>query len=266
VAAELDLLDDRDLIAWLVETYQSFARRVDLVEPAHLRRLLARDGAIVFEGAQGVLLDEWRGFHPHTTWSTTTLENADRLLAEADFAGRVRRLGITRAYATRHGAGPLVSEDPALTAALPDPRNGEHPWQRGFRAGWLDLVLLRYARAVVGPLDELAVTCLDRLADLSELRICSSYEQVAGPIERLEPAADPHDLCHQERLTATLLGCRPRTERLEGPAALLARLEQELDLPVTLTSWGPRATDKIGAGQTHASQVTPLSALTLEQR
>lgn len=46
---------------------------------------------------------------------------------------------------TRHGAGPLVTEDVALTGALPDPTNGFGAWQQGFRLGWLDLVLLRYA-------------------------------------------------------------------------------------------------------------------------
>ncbi len=51
---------------------------------------------MIFEGAQGVLLDEAYGFHPHTTWSDTTLRNAEQLLAEAGYAGAVRRMGITR--------------------------------------------------------------------------------------------------------------------------------------------------------------------------
>jgi adenylosuccinate synthase len=50
----------------------------------------------VFEGAQGVLLDEWHGFHPYTTWSTTTFANAETLLAEADAAGTGTRLGVLR--------------------------------------------------------------------------------------------------------------------------------------------------------------------------
>ena len=53
----------------------------------HLAGLLRRDGCVVFEGAQGVLLDEWRGFHPYTTWSTTTFGNAEALLAEAGMPG-----------------------------------------------------------------------------------------------------------------------------------------------------------------------------------
>ncbi len=156
-AAELELLSDPTWEGWLLGAYAEFSARARVVPGDHLHAILRRPGVVVFEGAQGVLLDEWRGFHPHTTWSTTTLQNADALLAEAGYAGRATRVGITRAYATRHGAGPMPSEDAALTAALPDARNGMHAWQQGFRAGWLDMVLLRYALEVVGRLDGLAV-------------------------------------------------------------------------------------------------------------
>jgi adenylosuccinate synthase len=199
---------------------------------------------VIFEGAQGVLLDEWRGFHPHTTWSTTTLANADALLAEAGYDGTLSRVGITRAYATRHGAGPMPSEDAALTAALPDARNGLHPWQQGFRAGWLDLVLLRYAVEVVGRLDGLAVTCLDRVGALPELQICHGYQ--SGPLQvgRIIPAPDPQDLAYQGQITAALAGCQPALARLGGLDELLHAVEGDLNLPVILTSYGPTAADK----------------------
>ena len=119
-----------------------------------MRDVLAGNVPVIFEGAQGVLLDEWQGFHPYTTWSTTTLANADRLLEEAGYTGARTRVGITRAYATRHGAGPLVTEEAELTRALPDPSNQFGAWQRGFRVGWLDLVMLQYALEAAGPLDQ----------------------------------------------------------------------------------------------------------------
>ena len=62
--------------------------------PSHLHDLLERDGSVIFEAAQGVLLDEWVGFHPHTTWGTITLANADTLLSEAGYSGEVTRLAI----------------------------------------------------------------------------------------------------------------------------------------------------------------------------
>src|SRR5262249_1067624 len=115
----------------------------------------------VYEGAQGVLLDEWYGFHPHTTWSTVTPHHALEMAAGSG-AEEVCVLGLTRAYLTRHGAGPFPSYDEGLTAALADEGNPWNAWQGSLRAGWLDLVLLRYAARACGALDGLAVSCLDQ--------------------------------------------------------------------------------------------------------
>jgi adenylosuccinate synthase len=240
---ELAPLTDPTWIEWLEAGYADFAATARIVPGEHLREILARPGTVIFEGAQGALLDEWRGFHPFTTWSTTTLENADLLLAEAGHGGRTTRLGITRAYATRHGAGPLPSEDAGLTRALPDARNGHNAWQHGFRVGQLDLVLLRYAIAIVGGIDYLAVTCLDRAAALPELQLCARYRCEGEEIAALAPARAP-DLAHQERLTALLARCRPVLEPVDGPQALLARLAAELGAPIGLTAWGPAAADQ----------------------
>ncbi len=123
VAQEMDVFADAGWVDWLVARYGDLARQMQIVPGDFLNSLLRKPGSVVFEGAQGVLLDEWLGFHPYTTWSTTTLQNADRLLREAGYRGRVARIGLTRGYATRHGPGPFVSEDAALTGALPDPSN-----------------------------------------------------------------------------------------------------------------------------------------------
>lgn len=247
-AQELDLLLDQSWSDWLIDTYRDVAAQTQIVTGTHLHTLLRKPGCVVFEGAQGVLLDEWRGFHPHTTWSTTTLANAELLLHEAGYNGDVTRIGITRAYATRHGAGPLVTEDAALSSALPDARNGLHAWQGGFRAGWLDLVLLRYARAIAGQLDSLAVTCLDRLNGLERLLVCRHYHCDGQLVTRLEPApttyADQALLDYQASLAGRLARCRPLLEPVANPAALLELLANELDLPVRIVSAGPTAADK----------------------
>ena len=129
----------------VAEAFEAFGAAVRLVGDDFLAGVLRRE-RVVFEGAQGVLLDEWRAFHPYATWSTTTFANAHALLAEAGVAaGEARRVGVLRVYTTRHGAGPLPAEDDALTAALPEAHNGTGAWQGGFRAGHLDLVLHRYA-------------------------------------------------------------------------------------------------------------------------
>lgn len=243
-APELAFLRDPAWDEWLLEAYAAFMAQAHLVPGAYLPALLAQPGAVVFEGAQGVLLDEWVGFHPHTTWSTTTLANAEQLLAKAKYQGQVTRIGITRAYATRHGAGPFVSEDALLTAALPDACNGNGAWQQGFRVGWLDLVMLRYALAVVGPLDYLAVTCLDRLMSLGELQLCTDYEDESGRWARILPSPIPQALAYQAQLTQKLLHVRPQFVPLSDINALLTYLTTALDLPVGLLSYGPTAAEK----------------------
>jgi adenylosuccinate synthase len=244
VADELSVLCDDDWLDWLIGEYASFVVQAQIVEGDFLAARLRRPGTVIFEGAQGVLLDGAYGFHPHTTWSDTTLRNADRLLAEAGYAGAVQRIGITRAYATRHGAGPFVTEDAALTHALPDAANGNGAWQQGFRVGWLDLVMLRYACEVVGALDLLAVTCLDRLAGLPEVQVCGQYVCDGQIIDRIAPPPSPGDLTQQAAITAQLEQARPRLTQLDDPPALIARIEQQTKLPVGLLSTGPGARDK----------------------
>lgn len=119
------------------------------------------DDTIIYEGAQGFWLDETHGFQPHTTWSDCTFRHAEALAAE--IGGHVTKLGVLRCFATRHGAGPLPTEDP-------DPpemwRLGEHngagPWQGAFRYGFFDAVLARQAIQLIGGIDALALTCVDR--------------------------------------------------------------------------------------------------------
>lgn len=81
------------------------------------------------------LLDEWHGFHPHTTWATVTPRGLVAELAAAGHDPYV--LGLTRTYATRHGAGPMPTEDAALD--LPEPDNGPGLYQGNWRVGHLDL-------------------------------------------------------------------------------------------------------------------------------
>ncbi|MFA1539164.1 adenylosuccinate synthetase [Actinomadura monticuli] len=220
------------------DAFAAFGERVRIVGGGHLRGLL-RGGNVVFEGAQGVLLDEWHGFHPYTTWSTTTFANAEALLAEA--GASAVRLGVLRAYATRHGPGPFVTEDPALTAGLPDRHNGAGRWQGAFRVGHLDTVALRYALDAAGGVDGLAVTHLDVAGARPDLRACRAYTMDGGRVERLE--AGPPDLDRQAALTRRLLRARPVYGPLGDP---VETVEDALGAPVVLRSHGPTAADKRG--------------------
>ncbi|HEU5030023.1 MAG TPA: adenylosuccinate synthetase [Spirillospora sp.] len=239
-------------VAACADAFAAFAERVRIVGGGHLHGLL-RSGDVVFEGAQGVLLDEWHGFHPYTTWSTTTFANAETLLDEAGeagsagsagSAGAAARLGVLRTYATRHGPGPFVTEDAALTAALPEPHNGTGPWQGAFRAGHLDAVALRYALEVAGGVDGLAVTHLDVAGARPDLRVCHAYATPGGRVDRLP--AGGGDLDRQAALTRRLASARPVYAPLGGP---VETIEAALGAPVVLTSHGPAASAKRTTGQ-----------------
>jgi adenylosuccinate synthase len=241
----------------LCDAYRAFAVRVPLVDRGYLRRLL-RAGPAVFEGAQGVLIDEWRGFHPYTTWSTTTFANAEALLAEA--GETAVRLGVVRCYLTRHGPGPFVTEDP--TRELPEPHNGTGTWQGAFRAGHPDAVALRYAAEVAGGLDGVALTHLD-VAARHRLRLCRAYLADGKLVSRIEPGPE-HDLSWQERLTDRLLRARPVYEDAvssdvagDEPAGGAPAgteptrdwpgiFEDVLGAPVVLRSYGPTTAAKHG--------------------
>jgi adenylosuccinate synthase len=216
------------------DAFGAFAGRVRIPGDGFLPALLRR-GPAVFEGAQGVLLDERFGFHPHTTWSTTTFANARSLLDDA--AADARRLGVLRAYLTRHGPGPFVTEDPLLDR--PEPHNRRGRWQGAFRTGHLDAVALRYALRVCGGADALAVTHLDAPAPL----ICEAYDIGGATTPAIAPAAD---LAGQALLTDRLLAARPRYSQVGADP--VATIEAALGVPVALRSYGPAAADKVAAG------------------
>jgi adenylosuccinate synthase len=206
----------------------------------------------VMEGAQGVLLDEWHGFHPFTTWSTTTPKNAHELLAECGFRGEVEVTGILRSYTTRHGAGPFVTESPDYTYISPGEHNQLNEWQGTFRSGPLDGVLLRYAVKCVnyvGGLTNLAITHMDILRDRGTLLICDSYGLEGKEIRQLE-AQNRQDLAHQERLTLLLQRVKPKQEieirakaaeaNEDGAKDLTAYVSSQTKLPVSYLSYGPK--------------------------
>lgn len=252
IAADLELSGLRlpsDLPSpeFCADVYLAFAQHVRIVDEecdGYLGALL-ESGPCVFEGAQGVLLDEWYGFHPHTTWSTTTFANAEELLKESgqDPDGAVR-LGVVRTYSTRHGAGPFVTEDAALAPTLPEPHNETGTWQGAFRIGHFDAVAHRYALDVCGGADALVVTHADARAD--GRRLCRAYQASADvpAMEKLPRSLMP-DLDYQRLLTKTISTCTPVYE--DGPPDQRdwpEVIEDALATPVGVVSAGPTWREK----------------------
>lgn len=232
---EYGILFDVNLLDQLIEWYTKFASKYNLVGEGYLQSLVS-DQPLVFEGAQGVLLDENYGFNPYTTWSTTLPQNALSLVGSRD---KVRILGVIRAYHTRHGAGPFPTEDSEFR--IEGDHNGYGPWQQNFRIGHLDLVLLRYAQRVAS-CTELAITCLDHV---TTPRVCLTYE---GLPDKTNPKLtwDKHILLEIQdpKIADTLANLTPQCTVMQDHEALVKSLQKLLQVPVTILSKGPTHLDK----------------------
>lgn len=256
-ALEISLLDDALSVERVLSQWAAVVNRLRVVDSAEARKIVAVHSTIVFEGAQGILLDQMWGFHPHTTWSDCTPASALAILKDCGFDGRVTRLGVIRAYSTRHGVGPFPTGGAGRTSAHTDRYNTSEGWQGSFRTGPLDLVLLRYAAGVSGGVDGVAVTCLDQFGEKAD--ICLGYRfsgpppepalvetGAGGVVERLVPG-EKGDLEHRERLGTLLRRVEPVLERIPRKE-LLARIAEAARAPVLIQSFGPKAAGKKRVG------------------
>lgn len=227
----------------LADSYREIQRHLNILPERMVCRLL-QSSHLIMEGAQGVGLDEWHGFHPNTTWSTCTQQNAIEVLSENgihDF----ETIGILRTYATRHGAGPFATEQPSMSCISPNENNGHGPFQGGFRCGHFDIPMVRYTSECVraiSPLDAIAMTHMDLFEETNG--VCGiSYQGVSLT------ASSKRDLDRQEAVgnllnqTAAILS-NPMT-----CGEFLSRVEGECLSPIKVFSYGPRTQDK------HASPI-----------
>lgn len=161
-----DLLQTEALIdRWLADVV-GFLDQVDVLSPG-----TRPEGALIFEGAQGLLLDQDGADYPHVTRSKTGLANVVRLAQEMEIDD-LEVTYVTRAYLTRHGAGPLANEMPEPPVGVVDETNAPNAFQGALRFAWLDPERLasqiRRDLGVRAPgiavRANLAVTCLDQVA------------------------------------------------------------------------------------------------------
>lgn len=228
----------------LTQRYQKIEPLLTIM-PISWGRVLKQDN-VIFEGAQGVLLDQDYGFHPYTTWSRTTDANIYAMLRDAtalELADQIKTIGVTRAYMTRHGAGPFVTEQPDWMTL--EAHNKTEHYQGGWRQGYVDYVALQYALDVCVNIDSLYVTHTDAQDRFLEQAATGYEHYVTGEPFKL----DPH-LCGREarperqRQTEALLQCEPVLTSVE-PSKAAESLSEALNLTLFGKGYGP----KIGDGE-----------------
>jgi len=210
----------------------------DVTEELH--ELRAAGGAILFEGAQGSLLDIDHGTYPFVTSSNTTIggvmTGAGVGPVDIDYV-----LGITKAYTTRVGSGPFPTELDDDTGRRIAERGVEFGATTGRprRCGWIDAVALRRMVRING-ITGMCVTKLDVLDGLDEVRICTAYEGVetfplgAEDWQRVQPVYESVPGWSGDTRGIT------SADKLPGAARdYLERLEELVGAPVHMLSTGP---------------------------
>lgn len=252
VHQELNVLEDPDL-NYILDCYSALTPM--LVDEDFEGELLGRTGLTIFEGAQGMLLDQDFGLHPHTTWSDITFRNAQTMIDRCGQEPLIQKIGILRGHMTRHGAGPFPTEEAYLDA--PTDHNQYGVWQRKFRVGWLDLVLAKYALSALGEVDGIALTHLDLFSSFN--KACKKYEfpdeaavngiPFAGvTLDTLPlPQGDsdsPHRIAKQESLARIVGFAKPVYQTYSSIPDLVQTLQEKLNTRVMIESHGPTARDK----------------------
>jgi adenylosuccinate synthase len=238
----------------IVEPLAPLAKRI-VPMLAHTSAVVDRaikDGArVMFEGAQGTLLDIDHGTYPFVTSSSAVAGGA--AIGTGIGPSRIRTvIGITKAYATRVGAGPFPTEL--------DDSDGRHLREVGAefgsvtgrprRTGWLDLPALRYAARVNG-LDGLALTKLDVLTGLERIQVCVAYDTPEGrvedfPIDLLDEPQKVKPVFEElEGWKEKLEAVRVLDELPKAARSYVRFLEDGAGVPLYLVSVGPRRKETI---------------------
>jgi adenylosuccinate synthase len=222
---------------------------------AHIRGLVAdttvllndaldNGETMLFEGAQGTMLDIDHGTYPYVTSSNATSGGvaAGLGIAPTRLTGVV---GVTKAYTTRVGSGPFPTEMPDLDAEDLRKRGNEFGAVTGRprRCGWLDLVVLRYAKLLSG-IDSLVVTKLDVFDSQAEIKICTGYKH-KGELLKTIPC-ETEALAEVEPQYVTLKGWQKPTPGIREVKALPAPardylnfISAQLQVEIGMISTGP---------------------------
>lgn len=232
------------------EVYDQYAEFAQRLQPfvadttELLLTALEKGEQVLFEGAQGSLLDVDHGTYPYVTSSNSSgvgISNGSGVPGK--YVDRV--LGVVKAYSTRVGGGPFPTELDDDTGQYLRDRGNEYGTvtRRPRRCGWLDAVAIRYT-ARLGGVDGLCVMLMDVLSGLDEIKICTAYE-IDGKQTTVFPS-HVDDLRCVQPVYETVGGWQEEIDRVQSyaelPAAAHAYLDRIAELvgcPVDVVSVGP---------------------------
>ena len=232
----------------MTEDYLTYGHRLEqhIADTARLAwGVLDDGGTVIFEGAQGALLDIDHGTYPFVTSSNPV---AGAACTGAGVGPRdVNEVwGVAKAYATRVGAGPFPTELDGELAETLRSRGGEFGTTTGRarRVGWLDLVALRYAARING-LTALAVTKLDVLAGVDRIRVCTRYR--GGEDAQFDHFPYHQSVLHRvtgeyeelEGFDADIGDVRSEHELPDAAREYLQFISEQVGVPIALVGVGP---------------------------
>ena len=217
---------------------------------AFINKSVREGRAVLLEGAQGTMLDVDHGTYPFVTSSNATAGGAVTGLGLPPKAV-TGALGIAKAYTTRVGGGPFPTELLDETGAYLQKRGNEYGAVTGRprRTGWFDAVVVRYSVMLSG-LDAIALTKLDVLDEVDEIKICVAYRCRGEVIEDIPYGASALADC--EPIYETMPGWKTKTSGITNyddlPAMAkdyISRVEELCGAPAALISTGPERTETI---------------------
>jgi len=226
--------------------YRKYADRIEkyIVDTSFLiNKALDENKKVLFEGAQGTLLDIDHGTYPFVTSSSTV--SGGICVGAGVGPGRIDEvIAITKAYVTRVGSGPFPTEEEGDIGDYLREKGVEYGTTTGRprRCGWLDIVTLKYS-VMINSIDSIAITKLDVLSGLKNIKICTGYKYKGKIYSSLPP--------HQ----TILHKCEPIYEEFKGwdedisgvnnfeelpgnARSYIEKIEEMLKIPVSLISVG----------------------------
>ena len=216
--------EKKDILKKYIE-YGQLLKKYVIDVSLHLNQAINEGKKILFEGAQGTLLDIDHGTFPYVTSSNPIAGGA--CAGTGVGPTKINKvMGITKAYTTRVGRGPFPTE---LKGEL-----GEHIQQKGGefgattgrprRCGWLDVVLVNYAVRING-MDSMVLTKIDVLSDFEKIKICTSYKYNGDTIKEFPVNIE------------TLQNCIPIYKEMEGWKGNISQITKYKNLPKQLKAY-----------------------------